>query len=354
MFGNSHGEQLLTQAEDIKKETVMPTKSLVTGGAGFIGAHLTRELLNDGHEVLVLDDLTGGFADNVDPRAELVVGSVVDESLITKLFSEHRFAYVFHLAAYAAEGLSHFIRRFNYTNNLIGSVNLINEAVRNTVRRFIFTSSIAVYGSGELPLRESQTPRPEDPYGIAKLAVEHDLAAANHLFGLEYTIFRPHNVYGEYQNLGDRYRNVVGIFLNQVMSRSPLSVFGDGLQTRAFSYVGDIIPAMARSITLEGARNQIFNVGGDRVYSVRELAEMVLRVTGSANQLRFLPARNEVLHAFSDHSKFYSIFGRGASTSLEAGISRMWAWAQKHGVRSTTRFKDIEVEKNLPAFWKEA
>ena len=193
------------------------TKSLITGGAGFIGAHLTRELLSLGHEVVVLDDLSGGFQENVPSAAKLVVGSITDHSLIDSLFEQHRFDYCYHLAAYAAEGLSHFIRRFNYTNNLIGSVNLINASVRYEVKRFVFTSSIAVYGAGELPLRESNTPHPEDPYGIAKLAVEMDLAAAKSMFGLESTIFRPHNVYGEFQNLGDRYRNVVGIFMNQIM-----------------------------------------------------------------------------------------------------------------------------------------
>ena len=117
---------------------------------------------------------------------------------------------MFHLAAYAAEGLSPFIRRFNYQNNLIGSINLINLSVRHDVERFVFTSSVAVYGTGQLPMTEDQVPVPEDPYGNAKLAVERDLVCAHDMFGLGYTIFRPHNVYGEYQNIGDNYRNVVG------------------------------------------------------------------------------------------------------------------------------------------------
>lgn len=327
--------------------------SLVTGGAGFIGAHLTKELLSLGHQVVVLDDLSGGFRENVDSRATFIEGSIVDEVLITKLFEQYKFDYVYHLAAYAAEGLSHFIRRFNYTNNLIGSVNLINASILHNVKRFVFTSSIAVYGTGELPLRESLMPRPEDPYGIAKLAVEQDLASAHHLFGLEYVIFRPHNVYGEYQNIGDRYRNVVGIFMNQIMSDKPLSIFGDGLQTRAFSYIGDIIPAMARSVTYERARNRVFNVGGDHVYSVKKLAETVLRVTKSQNELLYLPARNEVMHAYSDHSLFYDVFGHHRSTTLEEGVENMWAWVKARGVKKTKKFTNIEVNRNLPKFWLE-
>jgi UDP-glucose 4-epimerase len=328
-------------------------QSLVTGGAGFIGAHLARELLSLGHRVVVLDDLSGGFRDNVPAGAEFVAGSVTDPPLLADLFARHRFDYVYHLAAYAAEGLSHFIRRFNYENNVVGSVNVLNEAVRHEVRHFVFTSSIAVYGAGQPPLREDDVARPEDPYGVAKLAVEQDLRAAHGVFGVPYTVFRPHNVYGEFQNIGDRYRNVIGIFMNQIMTGRPLTIFGDGTQTRAFSYVGDIVGPIARSVGVPAARNEVFNVGGDTVYSVRELAETVLRVTGGTSALRFLPARNEVLHAFSDHGKLERVFGGQPSTALEEGLTRMWTWARAHGPRQSKKFEPIEVERNLPAFWRE-
>src|SRR5882672_1076117 len=199
--------------------------SLVTGGAGFIGAHLTRELLRRGHDVVVLDDLSGGFEENVPRGARFVNGSIGDVALVGQIFQEHRFDYVYHLAAYAAEGLSHFIRRFNYENNVVGTMNVLNHSINAGVKHFVFTSSIAVYGRGQLPLREEHVPQPEDPYGVAKFAVEQDLKAAHELFGLNYTIFRPHNVYGEYQNIGDRYRNVIGIFMNQIMAGQPLSIF---------------------------------------------------------------------------------------------------------------------------------
>ena len=173
--------------------------SLVTGGAGFIGAHVTNHLIESGHRVVVLDDLRGGFLENVNPKAVFVRGSVTDHDLISSIFTQYKFDYIFHLAAYAAEGLSHFIRRFNYENNLIGSINLINNSVINKVKCFVFASSIAVYGKGQLPMHEGQKPEPEDPYGIAKYAVELDLKAAREMFGLNYIIFRPHNVYGEYR-----------------------------------------------------------------------------------------------------------------------------------------------------------
>ena len=174
------------------------------------------------------------------------------------------FQYVFHLAAYAAEGLSHYIKRFNYENNLIGSVNLINESINHGVRCFVFTSSIAVYGTGrELPLTEQTIPSPEDPYGVAKLAVEQELAVSQQHFGLDYVIFRPHNVYGERQNIADKYRNVVAIFMNQLLQGRPMTVFGDGRQTRAFTYISDVASLIARSVDIPAARNRVFNIGSD-------------------------------------------------------------------------------------------
>lgn len=325
--------------------------SLVTGGAGFMGAHLVKELLDMGHTVVALDDLSGGFADQVDERATFVQGSINDAALVEALFTEHKFTYVYHLAAYAAEGLSHFIRGFNYRNNLLGSINLINAAVNHDVRCFVFTSSIAVYGALEPPMREDMPPRPEDPYGVAKLAVEMDLHAARHMFGLDYVVFRPHNVYGEYQNIGDRYRNVVGIFMNQLMQGKPLSVFGDGLQQRAFSYVGDIAPVMARCVEEPRAYGEVFNIGADKPYTVKELATAVMEAMGVKGELVHLEARNEVLHAYSDHGKAERIFGRAPSTPLAEGLQRMAVWAKATGARESKAFGHIEIERKLPSFW---
>jgi UDP-glucose 4-epimerase len=326
-------------------------RSLVTGGAGFIGSHVARECLRLGHDVTVLDDLSGGFRDQVPERTLFVEGSVTDAALLTRLFDEGRFDYVYHLAAYAAEGLSHFIRRFNYMNNVIGSVNLINESVTHDVECFVFTSSIAVYGVNQLPMHEGLTPQPEDPYGIGKYAVELDLKAAHEMFGLNYVVFRPHNVYGENQNIGDRYRNVIGIFMNQLMQGRPMTIFGDGGQTRAFSHVDDVAPQIARSVALPEAQNEIFNVGADEPCSVRHLANVVARAFGVEARCEFLEARKEVLHAFSDHSKARRVFGGGPTVDLEDGIARMAAWARRVGARQSREFRGIEVRRRLPPSW---
>jgi UDP-glucose 4-epimerase len=328
------------------------SKILVTGGAGFIGSHVAEELIKRGHAVTVLDDLSGGFTENLIEGSKFVHGSINDVELVNQLFEQARFDYVYHLAAYAAEGLSHFIKRFNYNNNLIGSVNLINAAINTGVKCFVFTSSIAVYGSTpELPMTEATYPHPEDPYGIAKLAVEQELRVCKEMFGLDYIIFRPHNVYGERQNIGDKYRNVVGIFMNQILQGKPMTVFGDGTQTRAFSYIGDLAPIMAEAIDTPAAYNQIFNIGADQPYTVNELAEAVARSMGVEPDIAHMPARNEVMNAYSSHEKVRKVFGERPLYSLEEGLGRMGAWVREHGARTSTKFDGVEVTKNFPKAW---
>jgi UDP-glucose 4-epimerase len=327
--------------------------SLVTGGAGFIGAHVTNELIGLGHRVIVLDDLSGGYEENINAKALFIKGSITDHELVQRIFEENKIDYVYHLAAYAAEGLSHFIRRFNYNNNLIGSINLINESIKSKIKCFVFTSSIAVYGVGQLPMNENMTPAPEDPYGIAKYAVEQDLKSACEMFGLKYIIFRPHNVYGEYQNIADRYRNVLGIFMNQLLQDKPLTVFGDGTQSRAFTYIGDIAPYIANCVNIPAAYGQVFNIGADQVYSINELANTTMEILGKKCPIKYLDARNEVLHAYSDHSKIKEVFNIKNFTSLTEGISRTVKWVKQYGARQTPPFDNIEITEKLPAIWTE-
>jgi len=327
---------------------------LVTGAAGFIGSHVVDSLLKSGHSVLALDDLSGGFRQHVDPSAVFIEGSITDRALIDRLFRDHPIEYVFHLAAYAAEGLSHFIKGFNYTNNLLGSVHLINASVNaGTVKCFVFTSSIAVYGRNQVPMTEDTVPQPEDPYGIAKYAVELDLRESHEMFGLPYVIFRPHNVYGERQNIGDPYRNVIGIFMNQILQGKPMSVFGDGQQTRAFSYISDVAPVIAASIERPDCFQQVFNVGADTPYSVLQLAQTVAAAMGAQPDVHHLEPRNEVVHAFSSHERVHRYFGDLIrNVTLEEGVAQMAKWVKKTGALHGRPFRGIEVYKNLPASWR--
>ena len=335
-------------------KTVKKPKSrvLITGGAGFIGSHVARELLFLGYEVIILDDLSGGFRENVPSQAVFIKGSVNDEKLLSRLFNKYRFDYVYHLAAYAAEGLSHFIKRFNYTNNVVGSVNLINESVKHDIKCFVFASSVAVYGDNQAPLDEKLFPMPEDSYGIAKLAVEMELKISRKMFGLNYIIFRPHNVYGENQNISDRFRNVVGIFMNNILNNKPLVIFGDGRQTRAFSYISDVAPLMALSIENPKCYDQIFNIGADQTHTVNELARAVMKAMDAKVKIVHVKDRYEVKHAYADHRKVRKFFGLRKYVPLQEGLAQMAQWARKTGIRKSEEFKSIEIYKSLPAVWR--
>jgi UDP-glucose 4-epimerase len=329
----------------------MAPRVLVTGVAGFIGSHVAAHCVRQGFDVVGVDDLSGGFQGNVPPGVDFRHGSVTDVGFVERLWAGGSFDYVYHLAAYAAEGLSHFIRRYNYETNLIGSINLINQSALHGVQCFVFTSSIAVYGANQTPMSEEMVPQPEDPYGISKYAVELDLAAAHRMFGLPYVIFRPHNVYGERQNIADRYRNVIGIFMNRVMQGQPMTVFGDGLQTRAFSHVDDVAPIIARAPLVHASYQGVFNVGADTPYTVLELADEVARAFGVARQICFLPARQEAVHAFASHEPVRRVFDPGPPITLRDGIGRMAAWVRSHGPMTPVEFGDIEVPINLPPSW---
>lgn len=326
---------------------------LVTGAAGFIGSHVCDHCISLGMNVVAVDDLSGGFLENIPKGVDFVKLDITNSQAVQNLFQKKgNFDAVYHIAAYAAEGLSHYIRHYNYTNNILGSINLINESVKSSVSKFIFTSSIAVYGEGQLPMSEDLTPMPEDPYGISKYAVEMDLVAANKQFGLDYIIFRPHNVYGSRQNIYDKYRNVIGIFIKQIRDGSSLTIFGDGSQTRAFSHINDVAPYIAKSPLVDNAKNEIFNIGSDNPYSVIDIAHTIASKLNVKANISYLPKRNEVLHAYSDHQKVKDVFNISKSIHLEEGLDEMIDWISESSIQSGTDFNHIEITQGLPDAWK--
>ena len=328
---------------------------LCTGSAGFIGSHLATHLIDQGHRVVVIDDLSGGYLSNVDSRADFYPVSICDYVQVERLFERYKFDRVYHLACFAAEGLSHFIRRYNYENNLLGSINLINAAIKYEVKCFVFTSSMAVYGTNQVPFLESMIPAPEDPYGIAKHAVERDLKVAHDMFGLDYIIFRPHSVVGPRQNIADPYRNVAGIFCNQLLRGLPMTIFGDGEQMRAFSYVGDMVPIIASAPEYKDALGKTFNIGGETPITINELATQVAVALGTERNVIHLEPRHEVKIAYSDHTALWSVFGRRSLTSIPEGLQKMADWAKERGAMEPSSFPSengIEIEKNLPSFWR--
>jgi UDP-glucose 4-epimerase len=320
--------------------------------AGFIGSHVGDCLVKRGDRVIGIDNFSGGFHDNVPPGSTCLGMDISNRHDVDDLFQIYKPDYVYHLAAYAAEGLSHHIRYFNYQNNLLGSMNLINAAIKYPVKCFVFMSSIAVYGNLKPPFYEDAAPSPIDPYGISKYAVELDLRAAREYFGLPYVVFRTHNVYGERQNIGDPYRNVIGIFMNKILQGEPLPIFGNGKQVRAFTYVGDIAPQIAESVYLPDARNRTFNLGSDSVCSVMRLARSVsVAMTVDYDYpAEHLPERQEVFEAYCDHTKANTVFGP-CVTSLMSGLVPMGLWVKQHGSRKGKPFEGIEVAEKLPPSW---
>lgn len=322
-------------------------KSLITGWAGFLGSHLADYLLAEWHEVVILDNLSGWFERNIPDNSVFYCIDFCDKQKLSTVFAQETPDYVFHLWAYAAEWLSHFIRNYNYTNNLIGSVNIINECIKHKVKRLVFTSSMAVYGTNQVPYKEDMIPSPEDPYGTAKYAVEQDLEHAHRMFGLEYTIFRPHNIVGTRQHIGDTFRNVVGIFVNQVMQGKPMTIFGDWEQTRAFSYVKDIVPYIATSITNHKTIGKVYNIGWEVPYTINQLSEKIQSILWGT--IVHEPPRYEVKHAHSNHDRLYEDFGHlTEQTPFDYVLDEMIVWAKELWPQEPTKFGNIELTENLP------
>ena len=327
-------------------------KVLITGVAGLIGSHMAESLIAKGYDVSGIDNLSGGYKENIPDGVEVYNGNLDNTKFIDVVFDSVKPDYVYHFAAYAAEGLSPFIRNFNYTNNLICSVNVINACVKFEVKKIIFTSSMAVYGEGQPPFKETDQPRPEDPYGIAKYAVEMDLKQACEQFGLNYAIVRPHNVIGIRQNIWDKYRNVIGIWIRQVLRREAITIFGDGNQKRAFSDIKFCLEPMERLMT--ETNGQIFNIGSDKEYTLNEVAEIVKALAEEyefAPEIKHLEARHEVKFAYSDHTKAKAILGFKDETNLESTIREMFTWAILQPDRDIKNMT-YEINKGIYKFWK--
>jgi len=326
---------------------------LVTGAAGLLGSRLAEYLIATKQNVTVVgvDDLSGGFVENIHPSVIFHQHDVGDPESLDKLFATHKFDVVYHFAAYAAEALSPFIRQFNYTNNLLNTANVVNLCIKYDVGRLVFTSSMAVYGTGIPPFDESQPRNPVDPYGVAKAACEMDIEIAGEQHGLDYCIIRPHNVYGRNQNLWDSYRNVLGIWMYKHMNGDPLTIFGDGEQLRAFSEMNDVLEPFWVAGTDEKASRQIINLGGIHETSIKDAANILTDVMGGGTIIH-LPPRHEVKYAYPTWKKSVELLGFEHKTSLHHGLSNMWSWAQQQPKRERFIWSKYELDKGMYDYWK--
>lgn len=329
-------------------------KVLITGVAGLLGANFASYLMSKGHEVIGIDNLSGGYRSSVPEGVTFYNADLANADDVNAVFEEHSPDYVYHFAAYAAEGLSPFIRRYNYTNNVICSINIVNACVNFNVQKLIFTSSMAVYGEGSPPFTEEQRPAPEDPYGIAKYSVEQDIALAKMMFDLDYSIIRPHNVVGRYQNIWDRYRNVIGIWIRKIMNNEPVTIFGDGTQRRAFSDIDYYMEPFEKLMTDRGTDGETFNIGADKDYTINEAADLLMDVSrefGFNPSKVHLEARKEVHTAYCDHTKARNILGFDDNTDLRKTMRDMFEWAMAQPERPI-KDMEYEIEKNMYSFWR--
>ena len=329
-------------------------KILITGVAGLLGSRLADYIIETQPDVKIvgIDDLSGGYGENINDKVEFWRMNLVTDS-IGACFQLHKFDYVYHFAAYAAEGLSPFIRSYNYQNNLVATSRIINECIKHDVKRLVFTSTLAVYGHGNGGIfDESQTPKPIDPYGVAKYGCEMDIQIAGDQHGLDWCIIRPHNVYGLKQNIWDKYRNVLGIWMYQYMNGEPMTIFGDGSQTRAFSYIDDSLEPLWKASQDERASKQIINLGGVEEYSINDACEILRNVLPTKGEVVYKEARHEVKNSIPTFQKSIDLLDFKHETSLSDGLKQMWLWAEKQPKRDRFVWEQYELDKGIYSFWK--
>ena len=335
---------------------------LVTGAAGFMGSHAVDRLLDLGHEVTAADSLIGGYVENVNPAAQFVECDLADRAAAAELVKSAAPEVIFHYAADATEGRSQFTPLSSMDNNVVGYLNTLVPAIANGLSKVVLVSSMSVYGAQQPPFEETMPRLPEDVYAAMKASME---AATEHLsavHGFDYAVVRPHNVYGERQNLADPYRNVVAIFINALLRGRAFHIYGDGEQRRAYSYIGDVNPAIVDGGLSDRSNGQIFNVGSSEDVSINQLADVVRDIFFDGGPWpagldpKYMQARPlEVKNAYCAHDAAEQILGFRNVTSLRAGVEAMVRWARSVGPREPAYLPNsLEIgSEHAPATWRE-
>lgn len=337
-------------------------KVLVTGSAGFIGSYVADILIDDGHEIYGVDDMTGGFWRNINPSCKFKKLDLTNKEETAKFISKIKPEIIYHLAADATEGRSQFTPINCTERNYLAFLYTLVPAIKTKkLKRFVAVSSMSVYGAQKPPFSEDLRPCPEDIYGISKTAMEEALKILADVHGFEYCIMRPHNVYGVRQNIADPYRNVIGIFINQLLSGKKYFIYGDGRQKRAFSHINDVAPYIAKAGFLNECKNEIFNVGPSEEYSINYLSGLILKNFFGLDKVpenqkpEYLPDRpKEVKNAYCTNDKIIKIMGYKTSISFVEGIKEMIEWAKTLGPQKPRYLDELEIiNESAPKTWKE-
>jgi UDP-glucose 4-epimerase len=300
---------------------------LITGGAGFIGSHLAEHLLAAGNTVRVLDNLSTGKRENLPAHArlEFVQGDIRDQGLVLECARDMQA--IVHLAAVASVQASVDDPTGTHATNFDGTLHLLEAARTERVQRFLYASSAAVYGDNtRLPLVEEEILNPLSPYAADKLAGEYYLRFYHAKFGIETTAFRFFNIFGPRQDPSSPYSGVISIFVERVSRGEPVTVFGDGRQTRDFVYVGDLVALLALALALARAETagQVINIGRGQQCSLLELLEALEKLTGKPVERRFEAARlGDIVHSCADISRLVRLLGKAPETDIVTGLGEI-------------------------------
>ena len=325
----------------------------VTGAAGFLGSHIAKHMIDQGHHVIGLDNLIGGSRDNIPHRCEFYHVDLYDLDVVTKAFKDVDIVY--HCAATPHEGLSVFSPYFITRNNLGISTSVITAAIKNKVKRIIYCSSMARYGNQPPPFSEDTRPQPVDPYGVCKVAGEDILKSLCETHGVEWVIAVPHNIIGPNQKYDDPFRNVVSIMLNRMLLGKPPIIYGDGEQVRCFSYVDDCIDSLIKMATAD-VQGEVINIGPDEEFvTINKVAEICANVAGYNGEPIYMPDRpREVKHAVCNSDKARRLLNYQTSTDLKTGIEKTYQYIKQRGARDFEYHLDLEIiNEHTPQTWKD-
>ena len=326
-------------------------KILVTGSLGFIGSHLVDKLVDEGHEVAGIDDLSGGSWDNRNWNSKHFTLDLRDLEGTKYVVSQFKPEVIYHLAANAAESKAQFspIDIASRTYNTF--LNVLVAGLNNGMRRIVVASSAAVYGSAK-EFKETTEPDPEDLYGLSKWTMEKSLAIMSKVHDFEYVVGRFHNVYGPRQSMRDPYRNVVMLWMNSLLHKEPYTIYGDGSMKRCYTYISDLVNGVAKLATANVA-GEIFNLGADEPISLKQLSDAIQDVTSHALPPTFLPQRpQEVAFTIPNHDKAKELLKYKTEIDLITGIQRSWEWAKSKGTVEKI-YTDFEIDSpKIPANWR--